>query len=88
MIFHHPENENMFTEREALVADIHHQLNFCPNLLHVSPVSKASRGDVGHAVGLLTSQPAEVQDPGDSQDPAASGETWEGHKGTLEPKHT
>ncbi|XP_075888245.1 ubiquitin carboxyl-terminal hydrolase 28 isoform X2 [Nelusetta ayraudi] len=41
----------------------------------------ASRGDIGHAVGLLTSQPQQVHDPGDPQQPAASGETWEGQSG-------
>lgn len=40
---------------------------------------KASQGDIGHAVGLLTTQPAEVQDPGKSE---TSGDTWEAHKGT------
>lgn len=48
---------------------------------------KASRGDIGHAVGLLTSQPQPVHDPGDPQQPAASGETWEGQSGTLDTKH-
>ncbi|XP_077448905.1 ubiquitin carboxyl-terminal hydrolase 28 [Stigmatopora argus] len=38
---------------------------------------KASRGDVGHAVGLLTSQPAEVEDAGGSQESAG---TWKGQK--------
>lgn len=40
---------------------------------------KASQGDIGHAVGLLTTQPAEVQHPGKSE---TSGDTWEAHKGT------
>lgn len=47
---------------------------------------QASRGDIGHAVGLLTSQPQQVHDPGDPQQPAASGETWDGQSGTLEKK--
>ncbi|XP_024121968.1 ubiquitin carboxyl-terminal hydrolase 28 isoform X3 [Oryzias melastigma] len=34
---------------------------------------KASHGDVGHAVGLLTSQSVEVQDPGEPQEPTTSG---------------
>lgn len=42
---------------------------------------KASQGDVGHAVGLLTAQTAEVQDPGDHQDPGAPGESWDDQKG-------
>ncbi|XP_038565381.1 ubiquitin carboxyl-terminal hydrolase 28 isoform X3 [Micropterus salmoides] len=33
----------------------------------------ASQGDIGHAVGLLTTQPAEVQDPGELQDSGTSG---------------
>ncbi|XP_045896858.1 ubiquitin carboxyl-terminal hydrolase 28 [Micropterus dolomieu] len=41
----------------------------------------ASQGDIGHAVGLLTTQPAEVQDPGELQDSGTSGEDWEGQKG-------
>nr|XP_019952865.1 PREDICTED: ubiquitin carboxyl-terminal hydrolase 28 isoform X4 [Paralichthys olivaceus] len=41
----------------------------------------ASQGDVGHAVGLLTAQPAEVQDPGEPQESEAPGEAWEGQKG-------
>uniref|UniRef100_A0A671W0J4 ubiquitinyl hydrolase 1 n=1 Tax=Sparus aurata TaxID=8175 RepID=A0A671W0J4_SPAAU len=40
----------------------------------------ASQGDIGHAVGLLTTQPAEVQDPGEPQESGTSGETWEGQK--------
>ncbi|XP_016897136.1 ubiquitin carboxyl-terminal hydrolase 28 isoform X4 [Cynoglossus semilaevis] len=40
----------------------------------------ASQGDVGHAVGLLTAQTAEVQDPGDHQDPGAPGESWDDQK--------
>lgn len=62
-----------------------HQCQFrsCPCVL----CPKASRGDIGHAVGLLTSQPQQVHDPGDPQQPAASGETWEGQSGTLDTKH-
>uniref|UniRef100_UPI0037E71E01 ubiquitin carboxyl-terminal hydrolase 28 isoform X2 n=1 Tax=Semicossyphus pulcher TaxID=241346 RepID=UPI0037E71E01 len=41
----------------------------------------ASQGDIGHAVGLLTTQPAEVQDPGEPQQSGTSGEEWEGQKG-------
>lgn len=37
---------------------------------------------MGHAVGLLTTQPAEVQDPGEPQDSGTSGSTWEEQKGT------
>lgn len=37
---------------------------------------------MGHAVGLLTTQPAQVQDPGEPQDSGTSGSTWEGQKGT------
>lgn len=44
---------------------------------------KASQGDVGHAVGLLTAQTAEVQDPGDHQDPGAPGESWDDQKGEI-----
>lgn len=49
---------------------------------------KASQGDIGHAVGLLTTQPAEVQDPGEPQESGTSGETWEGQKGTLRTNQT
>uniref|UniRef100_A0A1A7X853 ubiquitinyl hydrolase 1 n=1 Tax=Iconisemion striatum TaxID=60296 RepID=A0A1A7X853_9TELE len=42
---------------------------------------KASQGDVGHAVGLLTTQTAEVQEPAEPQESGSSGETWEGQKG-------
>ncbi|KAM4545798.1 ubiquitin carboxyl-terminal hydrolase 28 isoform 1-T1 [Odontesthes bonariensis] len=42
---------------------------------------KASQGDIGHAVGLLTTQPAEIQDPAEPQESETSGETWEGQKG-------
>lgn len=44
---------------------------------------KVSQGDIGHAVGLLTTQTAEVQDPGEPQESGISGEAWEGQKGTL-----
>ena len=47
---------------------------------------KASQGDVGHAVGLLTTQPAEVQDPGEPEEPGAPEEAWEGQKGTARAK--
>ncbi|CAJ1063347.1 ubiquitin carboxyl-terminal hydrolase 28 isoform X2 [Xyrichtys novacula] len=40
----------------------------------------ASQGDIGHAVGLLTTQPAEVQDPGEQQQSGTSAEAWEGQK--------
>lgn len=40
----------------------------------------ASQGDIGHAVGLLTTQPAEVQDPGEPQESATPGVAWEGQK--------
>ncbi|XP_037604099.1 ubiquitin carboxyl-terminal hydrolase 28 isoform X2 [Sebastes umbrosus] len=40
----------------------------------------ASQGDIGHAVGLLTTQSAEVQDPGEPQELATSAEAWEGQK--------
>lgn len=40
----------------------------------------ASQGDIGHAVGLLTTQPTEVQEPGEPQHPATSTEVWEGQK--------
>ncbi|CAB1448199.1 unnamed protein product [Pleuronectes platessa] len=42
---------------------------------------KASQGDVGHAVGMLTTQPPEVQDPGDPEESGAPEEAWEGPKG-------
>nr|XP_054587017.1 ubiquitin carboxyl-terminal hydrolase 28 isoform X1 [Nothobranchius furzeri] len=42
---------------------------------------KASQGDVGHAVGLLTTQAAEVQEPAEPQESGSSVETWEGQKG-------
>nr|XP_046266749.1 ubiquitin carboxyl-terminal hydrolase 28 isoform X2 [Scatophagus argus] len=41
----------------------------------------ASQGDVGHAVGLLTTQPAEVQDPGQPQESGTSGEARESQTG-------
>ncbi|XP_022616558.1 ubiquitin carboxyl-terminal hydrolase 28 isoform X2 [Seriola dumerili] len=41
----------------------------------------ASQGDIGHAVGLLTTQTAEVQDPGEPQELRTSEEAWEGQKG-------
>ncbi|XP_029030376.1 ubiquitin carboxyl-terminal hydrolase 28 isoform X2 [Betta splendens] len=39
----------------------------------------ASQGDIGHAVGLLTTQPSEVQVPGDKQESGISVDAWEGH---------
>lgn len=45
-------------------------------------VPQASQGDVGQAVGLLTSQPPEVQDPGDPQESKSADETWKAQKGT------
>ncbi|KAM4547480.1 ubiquitin carboxyl-terminal hydrolase 28 [Fundulus diaphanus] len=42
---------------------------------------KASQGDVGHAVGLLTTQSVEVQDSAEPQDSGTSAETWDGQRG-------
>ncbi|CAL8305081.1 unnamed protein product [Gadus morhua 'NCC'] len=39
----------------------------------------ASQGDVGHAVGLLTTKPAEVHDAG--EDPDSETQAWEAQKG-------
>ncbi|XP_030009701.1 ubiquitin carboxyl-terminal hydrolase 28 isoform X3 [Sphaeramia orbicularis] len=50
-----------------------------PQILHRA--LNASQGDIGHAVGLLTTQTAEVQDPGEAQQPGTTGQNWEGHKG-------
>lgn len=47
------------------------------------PLFQASQGDIGQAVGLLTTQHAELQDPGEPQESGTSGETWQGQKGTL-----
>ncbi|KAM6907168.1 ubiquitin carboxyl-terminal hydrolase 28 [Xenentodon cancila] len=41
---------------------------------------QVSQGDVGHAVGLLTIQPTEVQKPGEPQESGTSEETWEAQK--------
>ncbi|XP_061596355.1 ubiquitin carboxyl-terminal hydrolase 28 isoform X2 [Cololabis saira] len=41
---------------------------------------KVSQGDIGHAVGLLTIQPTEVQKPGEPQESGTSEETWEAQK--------
>ncbi|XP_071398994.1 ubiquitin carboxyl-terminal hydrolase 28 [Centroberyx affinis] len=41
----------------------------------------ASQGDIGHAVGLLTTQPPEVQDSGEPQESEPNGEAWEAQKG-------
>ncbi|XP_057676425.1 ubiquitin carboxyl-terminal hydrolase 28 isoform X2 [Corythoichthys intestinalis] len=49
---------------------------------------KASRGDIGHAVGLLTSQPAEVKDAGGPQESGSSVGTWEGQKGVQDELQT
>ncbi|XP_078121851.1 ubiquitin carboxyl-terminal hydrolase 28 [Sander vitreus] len=50
-----------------------------PQILYTA--LNASQGDVGHAVGLLTTQSAEVQDPGEPQESGTSAEAWEGQKG-------
>lgn len=63
-------------------ADTNYIQNTCSYPIF-SPLFKASQGDIGHAVGLLTTQPAEVQDPGEPQESGTSGETWEGQKGTF-----
>ncbi|XP_068456106.1 ubiquitin carboxyl-terminal hydrolase 28 isoform X3 [Clinocottus analis] len=47
----------------------------------LSRALNASQGDIGTAVGLLTTQSAEVQDPGEPQELATSAEAWEGQKG-------
>lgn len=51
-------------------------------IISLSLLLKASQGDIGHAVGLLTTQPAEVRDPGEPQEAGTSEEAWEGQKGT------
>ncbi|KAM9788246.1 ubiquitin carboxyl-terminal hydrolase 28 [Neosynchiropus ocellatus] len=40
----------------------------------------ASQGDVGHAVALLTTQPTEGQDSGESHESGAEGGPWQGEK--------
>ncbi|XP_068601113.1 ubiquitin carboxyl-terminal hydrolase 28 isoform X2 [Brachionichthys hirsutus] len=40
-----------------------------------------SQGDIGQAVGLLTTPPTEVQDRREPQESRTSGETWEGQEG-------
>ncbi|XP_023265206.1 ubiquitin carboxyl-terminal hydrolase 28-like, partial [Seriola lalandi dorsalis] len=50
-------------------------------IISLSLPFKASQGDIGHAVGLLTTQTAEVQDPGEPQELKTSEEAWEGQKG-------
>lgn len=90
MILHRSNNENMFTELEVPAALWRPSVTGHQCLLSSSscvPCPKASRGDIGHAVGLLTSQPQQVHDPGDPQQPAASGEAWEAQSGTLDTKH-
>ncbi|XP_014838687.1 PREDICTED: ubiquitin carboxyl-terminal hydrolase 28 isoform X1 [Poecilia mexicana] len=42
---------------------------------------KASQGDVGHAVGLLTTQTVEVQDSAEPQESGTSAETWDKQRG-------
>ncbi|XP_054611538.1 ubiquitin carboxyl-terminal hydrolase 28 isoform X3 [Dunckerocampus dactyliophorus] len=49
---------------------------------------KASRGDIGHAVGLLTTQPAEVPDAGEPQESGTPGVPWEGQKGDRDELQT
>lgn len=61
-------------------------LNICPLSFPCLLFFKASQGDIGHAVGLLTTHPAEVQDPGETQESGNSGEAWEGQKGTTRDK--
>ncbi|XP_056140145.1 ubiquitin carboxyl-terminal hydrolase 28 [Lampris incognitus] len=50
-----------------------------PQLLHRA--LSAGQGDIGHAVGLLTAQPPEVQDPGEPENTDPKGEGWESQKG-------
>ncbi|XP_034033705.1 ubiquitin carboxyl-terminal hydrolase 28 isoform X3 [Thalassophryne amazonica] len=52
-----------------------------PQLLYQA--LNASQGDIGLAVGLLTTQPAEVQEPGETSEADKKGETWEGQKGVC-----
>ncbi|KAF3705855.1 Ubiquitin carboxyl-terminal hydrolase 28 [Channa argus] len=52
-----------------------------PQVLHRA--LNASQGDIGHAVGLLTAQPAEVQNPRETQESRTSGEDWVGEKGVC-----
>ncbi|KAM4727355.1 ubiquitin carboxyl-terminal hydrolase 28 [Anableps anableps] len=42
---------------------------------------KASQGDIGHAVGLLTTQTVEVQDSAEPQESGTSAETWDKQRG-------
>lgn len=58
-------------------------LEHCGLIFSLCRLLKASQGDIGNAVGLLTTQPAEVQDPGETQEPGPSAEAWDGQKGTL-----
>lgn len=63
----------------------------CPEFLcalylfppYLPALLKASRGDIGHAVGLLTSQPVEVQNAGEPQKSGIPVEAWDGQKGMI-----
>ncbi|XP_077402835.1 ubiquitin carboxyl-terminal hydrolase 28 isoform X2 [Vanacampus margaritifer] len=49
---------------------------------------RASRGDIGHAVGLLTSQPAEVRNAGEPQESGTLVGAWEEQKGVHDELQT
>ncbi|XP_061608028.1 ubiquitin carboxyl-terminal hydrolase 28 isoform X2 [Phyllopteryx taeniolatus] len=54
----------------------------------LSRALKASRGDIGHAVGLLTSPSAEVRDAGEPQESGTPAGAWEGQKGVHDELQT
>ncbi|XP_061658297.1 ubiquitin carboxyl-terminal hydrolase 28 isoform X3 [Syngnathoides biaculeatus] len=49
---------------------------------------KACRGDIGHAVGLLTSQPTEAGDAGEPRESGTPAGAWEGQKGVHDELQT
>ncbi|KAM3601776.1 uncharacterized protein V6R79_018744 [Siganus canaliculatus] len=72
--------ENSTNPNEMLINQLR-EITGIQDLQILHRALNASQGDIGHAVGLLTTQPAEVQDPGEPQESGTSGEAWEAQKG-------
>ncbi|XP_037323559.2 ubiquitin carboxyl-terminal hydrolase 28 isoform X1 [Pungitius pungitius] len=73
------DGENSATSSEILIDQLR-EITGIQDPQILNRALNASQGDIGNAVGLLTTQSAVVQDPGESQEPGPPAEAWEGQK--------
>ncbi|KAL6098450.1 usp28 [Pungitius sinensis] len=73
------DGENSATSSEILIDQLR-EITGIQDPQILNRALNASQGDIGNAVGLLTTQSAVVLDPGETQEPGPPEEAWEGQK--------